>query len=458
MKKQLIFLFIIGASISLSAQNIPNVGFESWTETSSFSIDNWFVAGAATRTTDAYEGGTAVRLENNASTQSKSFVASGPIGPGGVASIPYDEAPLSMRFRAKYNLAAGDKAQIVSAFRSGPNYIAVSSITIEGNSMDTFTYFSVPIQYQISTIPDSVAVIITSLELDSNTVNGDGYIVIDDLHFASISTRNKDIPNGNFNSWSETQTRHLDGWQTTDSYLFQISGQRINPPIVSEITDDVHGGSTALELRNRLWGADTMPGVIFTGPDPEEFETPSFPINQKWKYIEGFYKYNPEGGDSATIAVSLFKSGVPIGGVQAILFTPKSDWSYFAFEFQYLVDITPDSATLFITNSNPDQPHGLNTTLVLDDVQFTNQNLGVFDLFANKLNVFPNPFRDEIHLSGIQNIEDAIYEIRDARGRLVKSGDVTRNLIIDMRNTDSGIYFLHIEGEHVLTDKIVVKE
>ena len=96
--------------------------------------------------------------------------------------------------------------------------------------------------------------------------------------------------------------------------------------------------------------------------------------------------------------------------------------------------------------------------LTLDDIQFTNQNLGVFNLFANKLTVYPNPFQDEIHITGLDRLEGARYVVRDATGREFRSGEVVQDMTIDMRDAGAGIYFLHIEGRHVLTDKILLKE
>ena len=54
--------------------------------------------------------------------------------------------------------------------------------------------------------------------------------------------------------------------------------------------------------------------------------------------------------------------------------------------------------------------------------------------------------------------EQAEYVVRDATGRTIRTGEIEGDLTIDMRDAGAGVYFLHIEGEHVLTDKIVIKE
>lgn len=457
MKKIACMLLVTFSSLIAIGQNVPNSGFETWSSVSTFSIDQWVTAGEVSRTTDAKEGGYAIRLDNVLSTNSRAFVASGPFGRQGIQGIPYNEQPLSVRFYSKYDLALGDIAQVAALFYLQGNFVAFANITIEGSSMDTFTYFSVPIDWQVSTVPDSVAIIFSSIELDSNNVQGDGYIIFDDFHFASISTRNKAVPNGNFNTWGTQSREALTGWFTTDDYIESFGGGRPNPPIVSK-NNTAKSGSYAIELKNRVYGQDTLPGIMFTGSDISSFERPAFAVNRKWKFLEGYYQFSPENRDTASIVAFMFRNGVPVGSAQGAIVSAKSDYTYFAFNIDYLIDIVPDSATVFISNANPDAPRGAGTRLLIDDVRFTDQNLGVFTLHHNRLNVYPNPFKDEIHLSGIDFLEDAQFVIYDAGGKVFREGTCHNNDVIDMRDASAGVYFLHIEGNHVVTDKILLKE
>ncbi len=458
MAKKILLIVLATLIIDYSyAQNIPNGDFETWSNVSSYTPAPWITAGRVSRTADAYEGSHAIKLENIKSENSQSFVANGAFGGNGITGAPYDEQPLSMRFWAKYNLAIGDKAQIVALFTLNGGYIASASFTLEGNSADTFGYFSIPIQWQISTLPDSVAVIFSSLELDSNNVSGDGYVIIDDFHFASISTRNKALSNGDFNTWAETKVERLDNWFTTDDFLEQLGGARPSPSIVTK-TNMGRSGTIGIELTSREVSNDTFPGVIFTGRSLDEVERPAFKISEKWKFIEGYYQYESVNGDSAFITAALFKFGLPIAYLQAAIITEQSSYTYFAFPITYQIDVVPDSATIFISNANPDNPRGVGTRLLIDDLKFSNQNLGVFDLNFNKLTVYPNPFKDEIRISGIDRLDDATYNVLDATGRVFRSGDVERNMTIDMRDAGTGLYFLQIEGRYIQTNKILLKE
>jgi len=453
-------LLIVLATLILdytNAQNIPNGDFESWSNVSTYTPTSWIISGRVSRTTDAFEGSHAIKLENVKSENSRCFVANGPFDGNGITGAPYDEQPLSMRFWAKYNLAVGDKAQIAALFSLNGGYIATASFTLEGSSADTFAYFSIPIQWHVSTLPDSVAVVFSSLELDSTNVSGDGYVIIDDFHFATISTRNRALSNGDFNTWSEKKVESLDGWLTTDDFLEQMGGGRPTPSIVTK-TNTGRSGTIGIELTSRQVGNDTFPGVVFTGRSLENFESPAFKISEKWKFVEGYYQYESVGGDSAYINAVLFRFGLPIALLQAAIVTEQSSYTYFAFPITYQIDVVPDSATIFISNSNPDMPRGVGTRLLIDDVKFSNQNLGVFDLNFNKLTVYPNPFKDEIRISGIDRLDDATYRVLDPTGRVFRSGDVERDMTIDMRDAGTGLYFLQIEGRYIQTNKILLKE
>ena len=96
-------LYILLASLFFVpslAQNIPNVSFENWSNVSTFEPSPWMTAGTVTRSTDAKEGGYAIKLANNQGMNGQSFVASGQFGDNGIKGFPYDEQPLSMRFWA----------------------------------------------------------------------------------------------------------------------------------------------------------------------------------------------------------------------------------------------------------------------------------------------------------------------------------------------------------------------
>ncbi|MFT4523600.1 MAG: hypothetical protein ACI8ZN_002555 [Bacteroidia bacterium] len=451
-----IFCLVAGASLSL-AQNVPNGSFEDWIDVEKSSLDNWLVVGDVEKSTDATEGSSAVIFTNTVASDQFGLITSGPLINDKVTSVAYDEQPLSLRFNAKYNIAVGDGAQIVVLFSFKGSVLAYLSFDILGNSADTFRSFSLPITWQVSTQPDSVAYVISSRNLEEDQVYGDGYLIIDDFHFASISTRNKEIPNGNFETWKTTKTPSLTGWFTTDDYLEKLTGVRFPTPFVTQTTQS-HSGKLALELTSRSTGAELAAGLAITGSSEAAFENPSIAINQKWKYLEGYYKYSPMNNDTALVLAALYYQGNVIAYETFEIGNKTDEFTYFAMPITYTLGLTPDSATVAFASADPDNPKGDRSKLTIDGVQFTNQNLSVFSFDQHRLKVYPNPVNDVVNISGLSQIEGAEYSLFNSLGQIVQSGIASKNLQVNMSGLAQGMYILNINGRYVNTSKLLFKE
>lgn len=457
MRKTIVLLLALHVIVVAQGQNIPNGDFENWSTKNEVVIDQWVSSGDVTATTDAYEGSKALKLTNTASTERRGYVATGAFSQNKLQGIPYDEKPLSIRFRAKYDLALGDRAQVAVLFYLKGNAIAFSSTYIEGSSKDTFNYFSVPITWNLSTQPDSVGIVMSSLDLETQDFNGDGYIIIDDFHFATISTRNKEVPNGDFEDWSTKSREVLSSWFTTDDFLREILPDGSPVPFVTK-SNKGRSGTKAIELQSHQFGTDIIPGMVIVGDHFVDNEEPTFPVSKRWKYLEGYYQYKPVQGDSAFFGAFFFKNGIAIGGTQFAIDKEATSYTYFAKEISFFSSVTPDSAVVFIASANPDNPRGNGSWLLVDDIQFSDQNSSVFNLDMNKLSVYPNPFNNYLKIDGTDQMLGAEYRLLDLLGKPVKSGVLTRNLIIDMSSELPGVYVLQIAGKHINTSKIVVKE
>ena len=457
MKRTIGFLAATLAFSTVFAQNIPNSNFEDWGFTSTNVLEGWTVAGNVSGTDNSHSGSKAIRLDNDAVNETPGFVASGPFNGTELGKVAYDEQALSVRFWANYDLALGDQAQVAVLFYFKGNIIGTAGLYIEGSSADTFRRFSIPINWHVSTNPDSVAYVLSSKDLENDTYNGDGHVIIDDFHFATISTRNREVPNGDFENWMEEKHPHLNGWFTSDEFLLELTGLAPSPALVSESSDG-RSGTKALELTSRQVGDDIIGGIAFTGKDISALERPGFAISDRWKYFEGYYKYNPVNGDTAFLGAVLFKNGQEIGGAELYITGSNSSYTYFAEEIQYGSADVPDSAFVFVASCNPDEPRGDGSSLILDDLKFSDWNASVFNLDVNKLRVYPNPFNDRIRITGPEQIYGATYEVVDVVGHTTHSGILRHNIELDFTHNLPGIYVLHLTGRHINSSKIIVKE
>lgn len=81
------------------------------------------------------------------------------------------------------------------------------------------------------------------------------------------------------------------------------------------------------------------------------------------------------------------------------------------------------------------------------------------DLVAGQVRfaTYPNPAGNQITLETNLS-EDAIYELRDAWGRLIQQGMVQQRQSLDLRSLPDGMYFLRLryaDGREIGVEKIV---
>lgn len=93
-----------------------------------------------------------------------------------------------------------------------------------------------------------------------------------------------------------------------------------------------------------------------------------------------------------------------------------------------------------------------NAALRIDNVRFSNANLGVSDVAKTKIKVFPNPVKDILNLESSEKIEKV--EVYNMEGRLLKSLRETK--MIDFSQMSKGIYIIKIYTKTgVQTQKII---
>lgn len=441
------------------AQNIPNGDFENWIDRTSVSLAHFNVLGDVQQTTDRTEGNFAIKLTNTktpGSDDNFGLLANAQISSNLNGGHPYDEAPLSFRFDAKYDLAIGEAAQLVAALKLNGNIIATAQIFLEGNSGDTFTRFSVPINYQISAIPDTVIILASSKDLEEDTIVGNGYVILDDMHFASFTTRDKALMNGGFELWDTAKRPVPDEWTTTDDFLAGF-GLGFDSKSVTKVSGREQGSAVMMKSVP-LSRSENVAGIVGTAKNVEGFERPNFPVDRNWKYMRGHYKYNNGGADSAYIAIGMFKAGVPIAFEAFTIGDNANNWTEFSIPIQYLApQIIADSATVILASANPDEVKSASSVLTVDDLMFSDNGLGYVDLNKNRLKIFPNPVEDVITWEGIKFSEEVQFQIIDGQGKVCQEGILDNNKI-QCSELKPGVYWLNLNGKEIRTSKMILKK
>ena len=199
MKKIFIIIFVVSFnSFQLLAQ-IPNPGFENWTNGNP---DGWFtdniatVAVPITQTSDAHSGNSAVRGEvlNFANNPYPGYLYT--LGDNG-KGFPIDQRYAQLTGYYKLSTSGSDKFLVWVYFWSGGNIIA-------GNygwfgAAANYTQFTVPLVYYTADVPDSASIWMAASEdtTESGTASIGTVFYVDDLSFSGTATSVTDKSNLN---------------------------------------------------------------------------------------------------------------------------------------------------------------------------------------------------------------------------------------------------------------------
>lgn len=91
-----------------------------------------------------------------------------------------------------------------------------------------------------------------------------------------------------------------------------------------------------------------------------------------------------------------------------------------------------------------------------DACLFTNLNLNVSE--ENKINIYPNPFNNQIEISIDKEFSpEGVLKVYDTYGKIVKSANVNYNpVVLDMEELESGIYFASLITKNEIVKGIIL--
>lgn len=431
----------------LAQQQLPNNGFENWTNVVLFEqASDWTCSNSGNLTEnpglmksdDAYSGEYSVKLQSVLSGEDTifSFVYHGYLtgdGPGG--GIPYSENFDGVSGYYKSSMAEHDSATImlVKFLNSEPTWFFAKIGGVEEDW--TEFYFDVP-----PSICDSVFVGFISGDIFSEIVNDfDSWIMLDSINFTFSGGDNPDpelIPNYDFEFWEDATIEEPDTWYTMNSYFYGMTEENF-----VEKTFDSHSGSFAAQISTELlMGETVIPGYLSLGEITMDDENPVAPIiyMDTPEKITGYYKYVPVDEDVAILQVEFLNIMDPenpvAGGVY--YFAPASEYTYFELAFNEYLNAPHALRLIFGSGSIP------GSVLTIDDIAF---DFGVNAGFeqANQFTIYPNPVVDVLFLN-YDNESDITLQITDISGRLIKEQSCSSNSQIQIDCTDllPGVYFI----------------
>ena len=257
-------------------------------------------------------------------------------------------------------------------------------------------------------------------------------VQIDNIQLYSGNTEQTPIPNYSFENWEEITYQNPENWYSYNQLLTVYDLENITK------TTDANSGSFAVKMTTIDIEGDATPGLIANGPlNYSTFGFKPIPYNASPTTISGAYKYSPNGNDNGEMYIQFFKLGNVIGGhVETFM----NQTNYTSFSSNIILVGTPDSMSIIASSGN-----NVGSVLMLDDLSFSGNNVGIEEFSNMEINIYPNPAKNKVMIKS-NNVFN--YKIIDLSGKIVMSGDNNKSAIeVDIDHLNSGAYFIKINNK-----------
>ncbi|MBK5286491.1 MAG: T9SS type A sorting domain-containing protein [Bacteroidia bacterium] len=464
MKKALLslsFVFIVLAAAAQTA--IPNGDFENWiSATYDYPLNYPYTSNpesffkcstpfSCVRTTDAYQGTSAIQLTTSISGNDTCFGYFINTNANGNPSswtggFPYTQTPTGISGFYKSAIPAGDSASILAFFRASNVLIGMYTFKFSG-TQSTYTPFSFPLSPPLPMAPDSVIIAAISSDVFNNYAANGSMLQLDSVYFTGVASQPA-LMNGNFEVWGGVTLNNPINWYTSDS-----QGQGFARTI------DVHSGNYAIELQTYLGNTSgnnvAQAGMISTGYWDNNCNClmGGYPFSSQIDTLAFWYKYNPVNGDTAQVNLSFKNNGSVVSGANLNIYTAASTYQYA--ELPFNIGMTIDTVIVQIQSSSWSDTAlaFIGSDLIVDDVHFKSQTVGINHLHASSGLAgfsYPNPVHDVLNIRVENNSSSQTrLLIYDVTGRIVREESFTSIANIHQLNVSdlhSGIYVCELRS------------
>ncbi|HEY8402266.1 MAG TPA: hypothetical protein VIK89_13450 [Cytophagaceae bacterium] len=382
-------LFFLLKTQMVSAQTIPNSGFEDWDQSSTFekpvniiqnsNAESFYNTGVATMTKVQGVTGYAMRLENKLAPNGDNLLAYASWGEASESGfskgvpLPSEEPLDGVTMKLRYSLSTGFRGFIAIIptkdgvpAGDGNGVIPGAYVYYIEGDQPSFTTMNFTFEPSLTENPDSCMLFIAAAELGENSDSGKpgDFIEVDDIAFIGTS----DIfLGGNLEEWEEGPSVELPKeWRVEVRGLNYLTFQK---------SSDAFSGNYSIQLKNivesegrRVLGKVMLGDEICPGNGSDCTPLPGMKINSVPRSIGFYYKYFTSGVDSATCSVNLLKSGVGNVARGWNYFLPTNDWKFGVVSIAFPDEI-PDSAKIAFEAGRWETAVD-GSTLLIDDVKF----------------------------------------------------------------------------------------
>ncbi len=259
------FVLILLFQINTFSQ-IPNAGFESWTDGEP---NDWYTNNIpgfvvpVTQSTEGHSGSSALKMEVLSSFGGNypPYIWSGENFGGGFP-IPQDYGSLTGYYQ--FNRTGDDEIYILVYLQKGDEYLGGGSIIISSPASG-YDQFVVPLENFTSEVPDTAQIWIGISDSSDGELSAGTYVLIDDLAFGGSVDVNE-LPNTNVKTFSLEQnypnpfnpSTKINFSITEQSYVELIIYDLLGREIEKLVSDNYPAGEYSVDFN-----AENLPNGVY---------------------------------------------------------------------------------------------------------------------------------------------------------------------------------------------------
>ena len=361
--------------------------------------------------------------------------------------MPIEGKPNVLYVRMNYDIEVGDSAMAIAMLKKNDVLISKNIYYIKGNTEGSFMDLSFNMNYSLDQIPDTIMLGFTNISPYDEEIGINNFVEIDSIWFDNNIT----IPNSGFSNWITKTAEYPDNWYC-NAADFVLYNEDIQKSVYK--TEDAYHNDYAICIKSYVLDLDTSMGVI------KPFNKAGiFNIDHRHQELEFYYKYYPDGIDTARVSVGMYKDGESIAWGSVEITDHVNLWKKGTVNIYYHnQEVIPDSATISITSTTWENRKL--SELCIDKICFDGDYIPVEEEFASNLRLYPNPTNDIINISNLNDYNsECRIKIIDLLGKIHYNCiiDAKSDILIDVASLERGIYIVLLEYKKSTVSKRFIK-
>jgi hypothetical protein len=276
-----------------------------------------------------------------------------------------------------------------------------------------------------------------------------------------------EITNGfdGFETWVNADAGELPEYWDGFNKEIEFNGMVVGSVVCVEkdSTDPYEGNYSAKMTSTSIMGGPAVPGILTVGDFEVDWNNQDGDVvggeayTQLPTVLNGQFKFQPVGPDTAFVSVWFMENGVEVGRGRFEFDHASQDWTEFNVQIDFDPGAAPDSMNLMFSSTKNLTIIPEGTVLEIDAISFQSF-VSVNELKKQSLKCYPNPAQDYITVEFEESTSGQV-ELVNTMGMVVKTDTFNgTQLTLDQLDLPKGMYQLIVRTEDgILNEPVVIR-